>query len=188
MRFWQEDRPEVRLEMLKSARQGGSITPPYSKLLASHEASGRLEILTNTEISSAKWNQEVGEWDLTFKRTLPTCSGSKNRRNSKNWTSNPISPSSFLTENGGVKEGERVEEIERKANFCVTATGAKLDFINLPFMKEIKENHPLRVEGGLPVLTEDLQWGKDLPLFMVGVASAMQVSFDYIEESTPKNL
>lgn len=163
MRFWQEDDPELRLEMLKSARQGGSITPPYQKLLASHESAGRLQILTHTEISSASWDQEAQEWNLTFKRTLPSI---KNGRNSK------ISPSSSES----TKEGERVEETQEKVSFCVAATGAHLDFTSLPFMKEIKERHPLRVVGGLPVLTEDLQWGKELPYFMIGAASGMQVS------------
>lgn len=53
--------------MIKEARNGGSVTPFYSKLLKELVASGRLEILEETSVRSAKWyttSRERGNWSL----------------------------------------------------------------------------------------------------------------------------
>jgi hypothetical protein len=47
-RFWLADSNEERLEMIKAARGGGSITPLFHKRLKKHIASRRLELLERT--------------------------------------------------------------------------------------------------------------------------------------------
>lgn len=75
MRFWQEDDPQVRLRMIREARNGGSITPHYVKILKAYEEQGRLEILTCTKIDRADFfpsdgpspkEEEEGSWRLNL--------------------------------------------------------------------------------------------------------------------------
>ncbi|KFG79085.1 FAD binding domain protein [Metarhizium anisopliae] len=47
-RFWLADSDEERLEIIKEARGGGSITPLFHKRLRKHVASGRLELFERT--------------------------------------------------------------------------------------------------------------------------------------------
>ncbi|KAK5989647.1 putative MFS-type transporter C18.02 [Cladobotryum mycophilum] len=53
-RFWSADSDDERLEILKMARGGGSITPLFYKRLKNHIASGKLELRTETILVDAK--------------------------------------------------------------------------------------------------------------------------------------
>ena len=59
--FWQEGDSEARLNIIKSARNGGSITPPMSARLTALVKAGRLTLLTETTIGTA---QHDGQWTL----------------------------------------------------------------------------------------------------------------------------
>jgi hypothetical protein len=50
--------------MLKEARNGGSITPLYDKILKRLVASGRLEILTDTYIEEGMWCGASETWSI----------------------------------------------------------------------------------------------------------------------------
>lgn len=50
--------------MLQSARNGGSITPHYQKILKQHTARGRLSIHTRTVIKSKHFDTETQTWKL----------------------------------------------------------------------------------------------------------------------------
>lgn len=54
-RFWLADSDEERLDIIKEARGGGSITPIFHKQLKKHIASGRAELVTETQIVDAKF-------------------------------------------------------------------------------------------------------------------------------------
>lgn len=45
--------PSERLEQIRSARNGGSITPPYAKALRGHQATQKLKLHTRTTLASA---------------------------------------------------------------------------------------------------------------------------------------
>ncbi|KAK5467142.1 hypothetical protein LTS15_000112 [Exophiala xenobiotica] len=62
--FWSADSDEERFDMLKEARNGGSITPLYDKILRRHVASGRLEILTDTHIEEGIWCGASETWSI----------------------------------------------------------------------------------------------------------------------------
>ncbi|KAK6383483.1 hypothetical protein LTS17_002775 [Exophiala oligosperma] len=53
-----------RFEMLKMARNGGSITPSYDKILKRHVANGRLRILPYTCIEDGTWCGTSQTWTL----------------------------------------------------------------------------------------------------------------------------
>ncbi|KAG0652152.1 hypothetical protein D0Z07_1301 [Hyphodiscus hymeniophilus] len=62
--FWSADDDEERFEMVRDARGGGSITPEYRKILQGHEAGGRVDICTETEIVGARWIEEKQCWEV----------------------------------------------------------------------------------------------------------------------------
>lgn len=53
-RFWLADSDEERLDIIKEARGGGSITPVFHKQLKKHISTGRVELITETQIVDAK--------------------------------------------------------------------------------------------------------------------------------------
>lgn len=64
--FWTADSVEERWEMIKTARNGGSVTPPYKKVLDRHVSAGRLCLLQNTTIKDKKWDSETKTWSLSL--------------------------------------------------------------------------------------------------------------------------
>lgn len=69
------------------------------------------------------------------------------------------------------------ERILNKIDYLVCSTGFKMDLNALPFLSTLLRSHPIEVVGGRPVLTEDLQWNKKLPLFVVGAYAMLQVGY-----------
>ncbi|EPQ59859.1 hypothetical protein GLOTRDRAFT_5884, partial [Gloeophyllum trabeum ATCC 11539] len=67
------------------------------------------------------------------------------------------------------------ERSTRSYDFILSATEAQLGFSSLPFVRDFSKKHPIKEFGGLPVLTADLQYTKDIPLFCVGAYSAIQM-------------
>ncbi|KAJ8611752.1 hypothetical protein MRB53_037759 [Persea americana] len=55
------------------------------------------------------------------------------------------------------------------------ATGVQSDVSRLDFMKTIMEKHPVECYDGIPALTDDLMWKKDIPLFMTGKFAALRL-------------
>ncbi|CAE6356374.1 unnamed protein product [Rhizoctonia solani] len=148
MEFWQEEDSVQRLNMLRSARNGGSITPTYAKILKMHQDRGVLDILTNTSLEAAKWDEETKTWSLDVRRN---------------------DPSTHIT--------ETPKSSTISSDFIVAATGTIPSFSSLPFIKSLSETPSIPAcptVGGLPVLTSHLQW-PGLPLFCVGGYSALQV-------------
>ncbi|RMD42188.1 hypothetical protein DV735_g2954, partial [Chaetothyriales sp. CBS 134920] len=56
--FWTADTDDERLQMLKDARGGGSITPEFDKILKTHVKNGRLSIHPNTVWMAAEARAE----------------------------------------------------------------------------------------------------------------------------------
>lgn len=60
--FWSADTDEERFEMILEARNGGSMTPRYRKILDAHVASGKIELHTHTTLTSVSWNEDQKLW------------------------------------------------------------------------------------------------------------------------------
>jgi hypothetical protein len=66
-RFWLADSDEERLDIIKSARGGGSVTPAFNKILKRHISTGKLELKTNTKVVDAAFTRDAsgrGTWRL----------------------------------------------------------------------------------------------------------------------------
>ncbi|KAK7180722.1 FAD binding domain-containing protein [Paraphaeosphaeria sporulosa] len=70
--FWSADTDEERFRMIAEARNGGSITPRYRKVLDAHVASGKISLHTHTTLQSLAWNPNLLQWTSTT--TAPTLS------------------------------------------------------------------------------------------------------------------
>jgi hypothetical protein len=55
--------------MILKARNGGSITPRYRKILDTHIASGKISLHTHTALQSLSWNGDLQTW--TSVSTIP---------------------------------------------------------------------------------------------------------------------
>ncbi|CDR37849.1 CYFA0S01e18272g1_1 [Cyberlindnera fabianii] len=53
-------------------------------------------------------------------------------------------------------------------NYVVYCTGSTPSLTTEPFLQSLLESHPIKSVRGLPCLTDDLQWSKDVPFFMIG--------------------
>lgn len=66
-RFWLADSDAERLDIIKSARGGGSITPVFYKQLKKHAAAGKVKLHTNTQLVDAKFHDDGagnGSWSV----------------------------------------------------------------------------------------------------------------------------
>ncbi|KAF2705404.1 FAD/NAD(P)-binding domain-containing protein [Pleomassaria siparia CBS 279.74] len=63
--FWSADTDQERLDMFLQARNGGSITPRYRKILDAHIASGKVSLHTNTTLKSVSWSHDLRMWTST---------------------------------------------------------------------------------------------------------------------------
>lgn len=62
--FWSADSDEERVEMLRDARGGGSVTPEFKKILLSLVSKGLMELRERTLVSSAVWDEKTKSWDV----------------------------------------------------------------------------------------------------------------------------
>ncbi|KAF4463048.1 hypothetical protein FALBO_10141 [Fusarium albosuccineum] len=69
--FWSADSDDERLEIIKDAREGGSITPLFQKRLKKHLATKKLELLTETNLTDAKFEGVDGDGMWTVQTNPP---------------------------------------------------------------------------------------------------------------------
>ncbi|KAL6711877.1 hypothetical protein ACN47E_002920 [Coniothyrium glycines] len=60
--FWTADTDEERFDMIVQARNGGSMTPGYRKILDAHVASGKISLHTHTTLESVTWDALSKTW------------------------------------------------------------------------------------------------------------------------------
>ncbi|KAI9715756.1 MAG: hypothetical protein M1812_005754 [Candelaria pacifica] len=69
--FWSADDDDERLEMIHTARNGGSITPTCHKLLQSHIRNEKVNLHTHTTITTQTWNPNFKTWTLQTSPEIP---------------------------------------------------------------------------------------------------------------------
>ncbi|KAF7539256.1 hypothetical protein G7Z17_g12455 [Cylindrodendrum hubeiense] len=70
-RFWTADTDDERLEIIKEARGGGSITPLFHKRLKKHIATQKLELHTETSLVDARFDDNNGNGKWTVQTNPP---------------------------------------------------------------------------------------------------------------------
>ncbi|KAF1344636.1 hypothetical protein BDV97DRAFT_58611 [Delphinella strobiligena] len=69
--FWSADTDEERLEQIKEARGGGSMTPRYNRIVKQHIQKGRVSQHTYTTIQCQEYNSETQTWSITTSPPIP---------------------------------------------------------------------------------------------------------------------
>ncbi|CAH2351729.1 hypothetical protein CLIB1423_04S04632 [[Candida] railenensis] len=141
--FYMLDSDEERFQMIQDAREGGSLNPEYYKKIMNHVKSGKLELLRFTTIDEQDWIAAEKCWKLKLK-----CVPNKNN--------------SRIT--GNSAEFRTLTNVD----YIYFATGITPDLEGLGFMDNIIQHFPIDIIHGLPVLTDNLQWNNEIPLFMTG--------------------
>ncbi|KAL8846929.1 MAG: hypothetical protein Q9221_008017 [Calogaya cf. arnoldii] len=65
-----------------------------------------------------------------------------------------------------------------KVDYIYYATGVQPDIECHPFLSPLREKYPIEVKGGMPCLTQDLAWSKDVPLFVAGRLAGLRIGPD----------
>ncbi|KAK5699063.1 hypothetical protein LTR97_006712 [Elasticomyces elasticus] len=70
--FWMADSDEERVQLLREAIGGGSITPRYRKILKKHENVDRLTLYAETRVTAQKWSGDSQQWHVESDPPRPT--------------------------------------------------------------------------------------------------------------------
>lgn len=146
--FYQLYSDEERLEMINEARGGGSVIPDYYRKLKKHEKSGKLQIITQTDIKEALWKDDNHTWDIKL-------GSSKMEENQ-------------LTE---ISDHKSLLDV----NYIYFATGVCQNIESLDCLRDIIENYKIPTVGGYPCITDNLQWNNEIPLFLLGKNAALRI-------------
>ncbi|KAK7958569.1 FAD binding domain-containing protein [Apiospora saccharicola] len=146
--FWSADTDEERWEKIKTARNGGSITSPYRKIVEKHVATGKLTLCRNTTLRSRQWQESTQTWRVEF--------------------------------DGPDRNQDQDQEQDQDQavplfDHIYYATGVQTDFTTLPYLQNLLADFPVASCGGLPCITDDMQWREDVPLFLTGRLGALQL-------------
>ncbi|KAK7752023.1 hypothetical protein SLS62_005985 [Diatrype stigma] len=150
--FYSSDTDEERWEKYMQARNGGSITAPYKKVLDGHIASGRLNLRLHTTIAHKEWDPERKVWSVQLE------SGSG--------------------EGGGGEDSSQTQKQETTLppiDHIYFATGVGSDFEQLPCLQSMQAQYPVASCNGFPCITENMAWRDDVPLFVNGRFAALQL-------------
>lgn len=60
-------------------------------------------------------------------------------------------------------------------DYIYYATGVQTDIATLPYLQTMQRKFPIKTQGGLPCITDDLMWSKGVPLFITGRLGALQI-------------
>lgn len=145
--FYLSDTDEERWEKYMKARNGGSITLPYKKILDHHIASGRLNLLLHTTISHKEWDPIRKTWSVRLAHH----------------------------ENGKELEDSSTETSLPPIDHIYFATGVGSDFEALPCLQSIQAQYPIDNCNGFPCITENMAWRDDVPLFVNGRFAGLQL-------------
>ncbi|KAL8861871.1 MAG: hypothetical protein Q9178_001740 [Gyalolechia marmorata] len=78
----------------------------------------------------------------------------------------------------GIEPQPPILNLPREIDYIYYATGVQPDVERLPFLSPLREKRPVEVKGGLPCLTQDLAWAKDVPLFVAGRLAGLRIGPD----------
>ncbi|KXJ88301.1 FAD binding domain-containing protein [Microdochium bolleyi] len=159
--FWTAEDHEERWQKIMGARNGGSITPPYRKVLEKHIAKGKVELLLYTTIAEKQWDAASSVWSVSLSTTS---------RSSP--VSAAASDSSSATDDDELPTRCRVLP---PVDHIYLATGVACTLDGVPCLQTLRDTHPVQSCGGLPCITDDMAWRQDVPLYITGRLAALQL-------------
>lgn len=149
--FYSSNTDEERWEKYMQARNGGSITAPYKKILDGHIASGRLNLLLHTTIAHREWDPARKTW--TVQLVSNDVNGDDDSSHHSSQTKTTLPPIDHI----------------------YFATGVGNDFEQLPCLQSMQAQYPVASCSGFTCITENMAWRDDVPLFVNGRFAALQL-------------
>ncbi|KAK8091226.1 hypothetical protein PG994_000731 [Apiospora phragmitis] len=120
--FWSADTDEERWEKIKAARNGGSITSPYRKIVEKHVASGKLTLCRHTTLRSRQWQESTQTWKVELDGL-----------------------------DRDQKQDEDHEAVLPLFDHIYYATGVQTDFTTLPYLQNLLADYPVASCGWTPL-------------------------------------
>ena len=77
-----------------------------------------------------------------------------------------------------IKTDPPIANLPEQIDYIYYATGIKPDVKSLPYLSPLREKLPIEVIEGMPCLTDDLAWTKDVPLFVAGRLAGLRIGPD----------
>jgi hypothetical protein len=179
------------------------VTAPYAKILKAHVASGALELRTLTSVSALERDAPPGRWSINLERRcekkVPRLSRKQRqpKRGRKGGSDSDEAdeaddncaacPHPEIDIQKQVVEADYVVCVDTRGGRLLihrrsadhppsrSATGSLFDIKGLPFLKRLHEDVPIRSAGGMPLLSPELQWREDVPLFVAGGYAGLQL-------------
>lgn len=144
------DRPmEERSVALKEARQGGSIPPLYMNQVREAERIGTLKCV----VGSVQYDATQEYLDMDHGMTVRV----------------------HLIEGRDGKDDDAAGPVSFRVNDIIVACGIRHNCgaDRSTLIGKIQSQWPTRREAGLPCITQDLRWRKDVDLFVVGTLASL---------------
>lgn len=152
--FWSADSDEERLNMLRQARGGGSVTGEFSRLLDRCVTEERATVHVETELDFGNeskgwiWNGVVRMW---------------------------INPAASKKGDCACTETTSYSTLPNMADHIIFCTGMSPSFTDIPFLQTLRKDYPIGTLGGLPVLNDELAWNDEVPCFFTGALAALRL-------------
>ncbi|GAA5888844.1 hypothetical protein JCM6882_002874 [Rhodosporidiobolus microsporus] len=161
--FWQETDRLARWDMIQKARNGGSVNPQFLRILQKHVKFGRLDLRTLTEVKKARFEEDKGKWSFEVVTRMDDKAAAK------------MDPALG-------KSTETTSTIEG-VDYLVSSTGSRIDLSGVGFVQPLLKSHPVELVNGFPILTADLQWNEEVPFFVMGAYSMLELGPDALNLS-----
>ena len=126
-------------------RGGGSVPPLYMNDIRKWERSGQLTIVNNVEPRFVSSTTDTGKALISLDR-LGDCDEDKQRKK---------------------------KDVQVEVDCVILACGLEPDCLKNELVRKIYEKFPIDIVGGLPNISVDLEWTKNL--FVVGALASLNV-------------
>lgn len=170
--FWNVDTVEDRFDMIRDARDGGSVNPEFHKRLMRRVRDGQVQLLTLSTVTEAKYvvgSEESGseqEEEIGGRQSGGGGWTIKGQTRVRKRSIDDDDDDDYGSEPWQVTD----------VDYLVSSTGSELALDRLECVRPIVDRYPIDQVGGLPCLTTDLAWSRDVPLFFLGAYSMLEVS------------
>eukprot|EP00980_Cylindrotheca_fusiformis_P002579 scaffold609_cov130-Cylindrotheca_fusiformis.AAC.15 len=153
---------EDRKRALVDARQGGSIPPMYLRQLQEAIDAGHVQCHVGV----------VEEFNHDSDQNHPFIDGDDDNHHS------PNDAFQIQTRSTVADESSTTTTTTTWIDHTVVACGVEPCCEASPLIEKLQSQWPIRVEGGLPCVTQDLRWTEGIDLFVVGSLGALNIGPD----------
>jgi hypothetical protein len=172
---------EERVQMVKEARGGGSVTPEAMISLNEQQAAGVLRLWEGRQVCGAEWVQTKadghsgGHWAVFFDDDGSEYSGAARDVGSAG-NGEGLPTAEVLNEQRANSADESVNGIAFDRIWL--ATGSEVNVEAEPVLQQLLRDRPIELVNGLPTIHPSLAWDVDCAVYILGAYAQLQVGPD----------